>query len=394
VAAGNKAVLVAIVGAGFAGLALACTLSRAGRRVAVLERRAALPATGAAIAIQPNGLSALERLGLLEQALAAGSRIDRLLMHDSRGRLVARVNYAELDHPTPFMLLVRRHDLLGVLADGLVSLGGEPVLYGAEVFALIRRGESVCGLCYCRDGQEHDQPAWCVAGADGAGSSVRRELASPLRAWGHDQAYVVGIGARPAELEDGAALVYHGAGYADGVMPLGDRAYFYDSVTAANRSAVEARDLDGWRAAYAARVPDAAELTAGLTRWEELTVLAARPGRARRRITDGAALLGDAAAIVHPHSAQGTNLALEDGVALGQLLARLDPSTPLRRTDLEPYQRLRGRKAARYVAWSRWAGSTFDGATPPWRAIRWYGWQWQRVPPVRRALLRLGAGLR
>jgi 2-polyprenyl-6-methoxyphenol hydroxylase-like FAD-dependent oxidoreductase len=394
VAEDNDAGLVAIVGAGFAGLALACTLSRAGRRVAVLERRAALPAGGAAIAIQPNGLAALDWLGLLEPALAAGSRVDRLLMHDSRGRLVARVDYAGLDHPAPFMLLLRRHDLLRVLADRLVSLGGDPVLYGAEVFALIRRGETVRGLCYRRDGQDDDLRAWCVAGADGAGSAIRRELAIPLRTWGREHGYVVGIGARPAELEDGTALVYHGAGYANGVMPLGDRAYFYDSVTPDNRTAVEARDLDGWRAAYAARVPLAAELTAGLTRWEGLTVLAARPGRASRRSADGAALLGDAAAIVHPHSAQGTNLALEDGVALGQLLARLDPSTALRRTGLAPYQRLRARKAARYVAWSRWAGATFDGATPPWRAVRWFGWQWQRIPPARRALLRLGAGLR
>jgi 2-polyprenyl-6-methoxyphenol hydroxylase-like FAD-dependent oxidoreductase len=389
----NEPGLVAIVGAGFAGLALACALSRAGRQVAVLERRAALPAAGAAIAIQPNGLSALERLGLLEPALASGSRIDRLLMHDSRGRLAARVDYDELDHPTPFMLLVRRHNLLRVLADGLASLGAEPVMYGAEVFALIPHDRYVRGLRYRRDGHDEELVAWCVAGADGVRSAVRRELAIPLRTRGEEQAYVVGIGARPAELEDGAALVYHGAGYANGVMPLGDRAYFYDSVTPANQTAVEARDLDGWRAAYAARVPYAAELTGGLT-WDELTVLSARPGWASRRIADGAALLGDAAAIVHPHSAQGTNLALEDGVALGQLLAGLDPSTALRRTGLAPYQRPRGRKAARYVAWSRWAGATFDGATTPWRAVRWSGWQWQRVPPVRRALLRFGAGLR
>ena len=392
-AGGNEPGLVAIVGAGFAGLALACTLSRAGRRVAVLERRAALPATGAAIAIQPNGLSALERLGLLEPALAAGSRIDRLLMHDSAGRLAARVDYGELAHPTPFLLLVRRRELLCVLADGLASLGGGPVLYGAEVVALIRRGESVRGLRYRRDGRDEDLGAWCVAGADGVRSAVRRELAIPLRTWGPEHGYVVGIGARPAELEDGTALVYHGAGYANGVMPLGAKAYFYDSVTPANRTAVEARDLHGWRAAYAARVPSAAALTDELTRWDELTVLAARPGRARRRIADGAVLLGDAAAVVHPHSAQGTNLALEDGVALGELLARVDPATALGRSGLAAYQRLRGRKAARYVAWSRWAGATFDGATTPWRAVRWSGWKWQRIPAVRRALLRVGAGL-
>jgi 2-polyprenyl-6-methoxyphenol hydroxylase-like FAD-dependent oxidoreductase len=391
-AEGNEGGLVAIVGAGFAGLALACALSRAGRRVAVLERRAALPATGAAIAIQPNGLWALERLGLLEQSLAAGSPIDRLLMHDSGRRLVARVEYGELDHPTPFMLLVRRRELLRVLADGLASLGADPVLYGAEVFALIRRGASVRGLRYRREGQERERRAWCVAGADGVGSAVRRELAIPLRRWGHEHGYVLGIGPRPAELEDGTALVYHGAGYANGVMPLGTKAYFYDSVTSANRAAVVARDLNGWRATYAARVPYAAELTAGLTRWDELTVLAARPGRAARRIAAGAALLGEAAAIVHPHSAQGANLALEDGVALAELLERRDPSVELRRTDLAPYQRLCGRKAARYVAWSRWAGATFDGATTPWRVVRWSGWQWHRIPPVRRALLRLGAG--
>src|SRR5918996_297972 len=94
------------------------------------ERRAALPATGAAIAIQPNGLSALERLGLLEPALAVGSRIDRLLMHDSAERLAARVDYGELAHPTPFLLLVRRRELLCVLADGLASLGGGPGFLG------------------------------------------------------------------------------------------------------------------------------------------------------------------------------------------------------------------------------------------------------------------------
>ncbi|HZC14795.1 MAG TPA: FAD-dependent monooxygenase, partial [Thermoleophilaceae bacterium] len=111
------------------------------------------------------------------------------------------------------------------------------------------------------------------------------------------------------------------------------------------------------------------------------------------RIAAGAALLGDAAAVVHPHSAQGANLALEDGVALGELLASLDPSREPRRSDLAPYGRRRGLRGARYIAWSRFAGASFDGETRLWRAIRWSGWQWQRVPLVRRALLRHSAGL-
>jgi 2-polyprenyl-6-methoxyphenol hydroxylase-like FAD-dependent oxidoreductase len=200
----------------------------------------------------------------------------------------------------------------------------------------------------------------------------------------------------PAEGEAPAmaqALIHHGIGYADGVMPLGEGAYFYDSVPTDNRAAVEARGLDGWRAVYAARVPYAAELTAGLASWEELSVFGTRPGRAARRVADGAALRRDAAAAVHPHSAQGANLALEDGVALGELLARLDPTRELRGSDLAPYRREGGRKAARYVAWSRLAGWTFDGATALARANRWAGWQSMRLPLARRTMLRQGAGL-
>src|SRR4051812_30896615 len=100
--------LVAVVGAGFAGLALGCTLARAGRPVTIVERRSGLPTAGAALAIQPNGLAALERLDLLDDAMAAGSRIEQLVLFDRRGRQVARADYTELDHAHPSLLVVRR----------------------------------------------------------------------------------------------------------------------------------------------------------------------------------------------------------------------------------------------------------------------------------------------
>jgi 2-polyprenyl-6-methoxyphenol hydroxylase-like FAD-dependent oxidoreductase len=388
----SKRGLVAIAGAGFAGLSLACMLLRAGQLVVVLERRPRIPTGGAAVAIQPNGLTVLERLGLLERALASGSRIDRMLMHDRRGRLAAEVNLGELEHPHPFLLIVARSELLRVLADEVARLGGE-VLLGAEVVGLVRRGDTVQGVRYERDGERVELRARFVAGADGVRSVVARELGIARRAWGSQQRYVVGIGARPTLLKDGSALVHHGTGYSDGVMPLGKGAYFYDSVTSENRAAVDARDLEGWRAVYAKRVPCAAELTAPIQSWNQLSVLEARPSRAARRTRDGAGLLGDAAACVHPHSAQGANLALEDGAALGELLAGLDPGREVRRSDLAPYERERGRKAARYVAWSRLIGWSLDGPTALARANRWSSWQWLRLRPARRAVLRWTAGL-
>jgi 2-polyprenyl-6-methoxyphenol hydroxylase-like FAD-dependent oxidoreductase len=212
--------LVAVAGAGFAGLALAGTLLRAGRPVVVLERRSQLPTGGAAVAIQANGLAALDRLGGLERAVAAGSRIDRMMMLDRRGRRVAHVDFGELDHPQPFFLIVRRHDLLRVLADELARIGGDRVVYGADVVGLVRHGGGVRGLRYRRGGERAELGAWFVAGADGVRSVVARELGVAVRRWGRDHRYVVGIGARPAGLEKGCALIHNGTGYSDGVMPL------------------------------------------------------------------------------------------------------------------------------------------------------------------------------
>src|SRR5688500_11866138 len=47
--------------------------------------------------------------------------------------------------------------------------------------------------------------------------------------------------------------------------------------------------------------------------------------RSLPRTAPGVALIGDAAAAVHPHNGQGANQALEDALTLGMLLARHGP---------------------------------------------------------------------
>jgi len=385
---------VAIVGAGFAGLALACKLAGEGRAVCVLERRPDVSSGGAAIMLQPNGLAALDRLGVLESVLDAGSRIDRSSLRDMRDRELGSLDWGELRHSHPFVVAIRRVDVLGVLAERMAQLDAGALRTACEFRDLVREGEVVCGLRYRNgDGQERELRAACVVGADGAGSSVRNALGIRTTKISPPDSYVAGLGRLPPEKTPNEAVIYCGRGFGDGVVPVRGQALFWDHVTAQNRAAVEAQDLAQWRALYGGRVPGGLDITEAIASWDELTVFTVRTQLARRRTADGAALAGDAAATVHPHTAQGANLALEDAVALGELLSGRRSREPVRRAELERYERSRHRKAFRYVLSSPVAAGYIDAPNAGWRAMRTVGRYSVRVPPLRRAALRVTAGL-
>jgi 2-polyprenyl-6-methoxyphenol hydroxylase-like FAD-dependent oxidoreductase/ketosteroid isomerase-like protein len=391
---GKERLDAAIVGAGFAGLALGCHLAERGRAVCVLERRPDIRSGGAAILLQPNGLAALDRLGVLEPVLAAGSRIDRYRLRDLQDRELASYDWGELPHRHPFLVAIRRADVAAILAQRMAQLGAGAPRTACEFQDLVREGDRVRGLRYRdRDGREHELRSACVVGADGAGSRVRSALGIRATRVSRPDSYVVGFGRLPPETTPNEAVIYCGPGFGDGVVPLGGQVLFWDHVTAQNRTAVEAQDLTQWRALYGRRVPNGLDITDGIASWDELIVFTVRTQLARRRTADGAALAGDAAATVHPHTAQGANLALEDAVALGELLSGRRSREAVTRAELGRYERDRHRKALRYVLWSPIAARNIDAPNAGWRAMRTVGHYSARVPPLRRAALRTTAGL-
>ena len=379
---------VAIVGAGFAGLALACRLSERGLRTAVLERRAELPASGAAITLQPNGLSALERIGVLERVEDGGSRMRRVSMRDPRDREVGAWDYGELDHPHPYIVGITRVCLLSLLVDRLTELGGEAPRFGCPFEGLLDEDGVVHGLRH----PGGELLADCVVGADGVASGVRPALG--IRAFvGRADPFVVGIGARAPQLSESDALMYLGPGYGNGVLRAGRGAYFWDHVDASIRDVVDARDFDAWRALYIQRVPCGRQVTAGLSSFDDLTVLRGRIMVAGGRAVGGAVLAGDAAGAVHPHSGQGANIAFEDVVALSDVLADCVGDGPIPAAALARYSRPRRRRRLAAIARSALAARTLDAPNLAWRLVRRGTFAAGRARPVRRALLNEQAGL-
>lgn len=87
---------VGIVGSGYAGCAAALLLERAGQRVTLYEEVLKPCGIGAGIVLQPTGMRVLAELGLLEDALSRGARLESLLCRTSNGRTLVDLRYAEL----------------------------------------------------------------------------------------------------------------------------------------------------------------------------------------------------------------------------------------------------------------------------------------------------------
>ncbi|MFD2357649.1 FAD-dependent monooxygenase [Nonomuraea ferruginea] len=81
---------IAVVGAGLGGVAVAVGLHRAGHEVTLLERGAALREKGTGIAIMPNGLRALDALGLAEDVRGRHTKAFAGGLRDWRGLAAAR----------------------------------------------------------------------------------------------------------------------------------------------------------------------------------------------------------------------------------------------------------------------------------------------------------------
>jgi salicylate hydroxylase len=357
-----------VVGGGIGGMAAAVALARAGIDVQVYEQARELTEVGAGVSLAPNGLRMLDRLGVGEGIRRLGARHVSAQLRLADGQ-PARHEPHQFAQPGRNVGM-HRADLLALLAEqlppGTVRTGHRCTDFSQDA------GAATVGF-----GNGTSVTADVVIGADGIHSVL--------------QGFVID----PAEPVFSGVVAYRGLvpsmhGYPAGTMRMwvGESKHFLVFPVRAGQllnyvgfvqSGTSVRE--SWSAAG-----DPAALAAHFTGWDpvigEIIAAITGPGGSGfqwgmydraplpRWSSGRLTLLGDAAHPMLPHLGQGVNQALEDAVALAELLGACASPAGVPRA-LAAYEELRRDRTARVQLGSRRNGAGYDSSGSQLTDRRW-----------------------
>lgn len=341
---------VIIVGGGIGGLATAVAFHQRGLQVEVLERAAEFTEVGAGLSIQPNGLRALDALGMGDRLRAGGLADPPAGIRSSQGDWLIRNDVDDLKRRFGPWVTVHRAALLDLLRSAVPP---EALRTGVDV----RHVQSDGTVRHSGGVSTAD----LVVGADGVHSVTRRSLWPDLpgpRYVGYTTWRLI---APPQPVE--GSVESWGRGERFGHVPMPDgRIYCYVMANAPAGSDVGLDELRERFARWHQPIPallDSAQEEAMLQHdTYELPTLPAY-------VSGNVAVLGDAAHAMTPNLGQGACQALEDAVTLAHAVDTLGV-----RAGLQAYDRARRPRTQLIVRRSRQAGAAAHWTSTPMTTLR------------------------
>jgi flavin-dependent dehydrogenase len=300
---------VAIVGASLSGCTAAILLSRAGARVALIEKNPDPQAYKRICShfIQASAVPTIERIGLYEPILAAGGL---------RSRFHSRTRWGWIE-PTEerhaYCLNLRRSLLDPMLRERAAAQPGVELMLGQRAGQLLRGGNAIRGVVVAdREGNEREIEARLTVGADGRDSRVAEMSAVRNKSLPHGRLAYGGYfeGPKPRFWPDGAVWLLDPDMAA--AFPTDGGLVFYIAMTSTDRAPDFKADAERALVDHVAGVPEAPPIRESRLIGSAVGKIE-MPNRIRGPVAPGLALIGDAALATDPLFGVGCGFAFQSG---------------------------------------------------------------------------------
>jgi 2-polyprenyl-6-methoxyphenol hydroxylase-like FAD-dependent oxidoreductase len=310
---------IIVVGAGPVGLTAAGELARRGVPVRIIDQREAPTDQSRAIVVHSRSLEMFERIGVVDEIIAAGVRTDAMEMH-ADGKLIIRIELSLVDSHYPYSVTLAQTETERILT-GALSGHGVSVERGVTLTALEQDAEGVRVTLRHPDG--HDEVATCpwLVGADGAHSDVRHQVGSALAGSFKGERFLMGDVHAAHSLDPHTMLTFFSPH--DGPLlafPMkGDRMRLIAQIPVT----AEAPATQEWLQQVIDERSDS-KITIHDALW--LTKFDVRHAQVPQYRVGRVFLAGDAAHVHSPAGGQGMNTGMQDAFNLGWKLARVSRS--------------------------------------------------------------------
>lgn len=194
-----------IIGAGPVGLAAAAFLSRHDIVPRIVDKRPEPSLLSKALAVNPRTLEILETIGLTDKLLALGKVVHGATIH--RGdRIVAEVDFKQLEHRFPFLLALSQATTERILREDLAERGIE-IERQIELVDSPQLTEGKAELVHAETYERQLATAPWILAADGAHSICRKSVHVPFPGDTYDRAWVLDDIALATDLDPARAHI-------------------------------------------------------------------------------------------------------------------------------------------------------------------------------------------
>lgn len=332
---------IIIVGGGIAGLMLAMILGRKGFRVSLIERNKELIAHQRGEILQPNGLRILADLGLLEEIRPHSYEVKVFHFYEMGGSFLCDIRYDLLPPPYPYALIASPYHLQLLLLERALETGNVEILWETEFQELIKEGNQVAGIIAKQGESRVELSGKMVVGGDGGRSQVRSALNIHASIYQYRDGYFTARLARPAGFDQDSRY-YVGNRKILALFPVSQEyLYLLYLIPRKERESFQQKGISEWKKELLSIDSILEDPLKKLTDWSQVQYMPVFRIRASSWVSEGAALLGDAAHSFNPHVAQGRNQAMEDAVALASTIERCFKANDFGKQALLPYEKVR-----------------------------------------------------